>query len=83
MSAQPIPHLVVNDGEAAIDFYTRAFGATCEVKHKAEDGKRVMYGQLKIGAGMLYLNDDFPEFGDASAKKREHSNEADQGPAAA
>ena len=29
------PHLVVNDGEAAITFYEKAFGATLEAKHPA------------------------------------------------
>jgi PhnB protein len=66
--SSPIPHLVVSDGEAAIAFYEKAFGATCEAKHMTEDGKRVMYGHLKVGAGAIYLNDDFPEFGDQSAK---------------
>lgn len=64
----PIPHLVVSDGAAAIKFYEQAFGATCESRHMAQDGKRVMYANLKVGGGALYLNDDFPEFGDHSAK---------------
>lgn len=61
--SQPIPHLVVNDGEAAIKFYEQAFGAVCENKKLAEDGKRVMHAHLKIGAGVMFLHDDFPEFG--------------------
>lgn len=64
----PIPHLVVSNGEAAITFYENAFGATCEGKHMADDGKRVMHAHLKVGAGALFLNDDFPEFGEQSAK---------------
>lgn len=58
----PIPHLVVNDGEAAIAFYTQAFGATLADKMLAQDGKRLMHAALKIGEGMLMLNDEFPEF---------------------
>jgi PhnB protein len=46
-NAAPIPHLVVNDGEAAIAFYERAFGATLEGKRPAEDGKRLMHAHLK------------------------------------
>jgi PhnB protein len=64
----PIPHLVVSNGEAAIAFYERAFGATCEGKHMTEDGKKVMHGHLKVGTGAIYLSDDFPEFGDHGAK---------------
>jgi PhnB protein len=64
----PIPHLVVSDGEAAIAFYAKAFGAICEGTHLTEDGRRVMYGHLNVGGGTIYLNDDFPEFGDQSAR---------------
>lgn len=64
----PIPHLVVNDGEAAIIFYERAFGATLEAKHPADDGKRLMHVHLKLGSGALFLRDDFPEFGEHGAK---------------
>lgn len=64
----PVPHLVVNDGEAAISFYEKAFGATLEAKHPAEDGKRLMHAHLKLGSGALFLHDDFPEFGDRGAK---------------
>lgn len=60
----PIPHLVVNDGEGAIAFYEKAFGATLENKHPAEDGKRLMHAHLKLGNGSLLLHDEFPEFGD-------------------
>lgn len=58
----PIPHLVVNDGEGAIAFYEKAFGASLVDKHKADDGKRLMHAHLNLGSGALYLHDDFPEF---------------------
>ncbi len=64
----PVPHLVVHDGEAAIAFYEKAFGAKCENKHMSEDGKKVMHAHLTVGAGAILLNDDFPEFGDHGAK---------------
>lgn len=64
----PIAHLVVSDGPAAIEFYERAFGAVCNSKHMAEDGKRVMHADLTIGSGTIFLNDDFPEFGEQMAK---------------
>jgi PhnB protein len=64
----PISHLAVDDAEGAIAFYQAAFGATLEARHPADDGKRLMFVSLKIGAGSLYLHDDFPEFGEHGAK---------------
>jgi PhnB protein len=68
-NSAPIPHLVVNDGAAAIAFYEKAFGATLEGKHIAEDGKRLMHAHLGLGAGAVYLHDEFPEFGDHGGAK--------------
>lgn len=62
------PHLVVDDAEAAITFYEEAFAATLEARHPAEDGKRLMHVHMKLGAGALFLHDDFPEFGDRGAR---------------
>jgi PhnB protein len=59
----PVPHLVVSDGRAAVDFYRRAFGAELAEEHLAEDGKRYMHAALRLGEGRLFLHDEFPEFG--------------------
>jgi PhnB protein len=67
-SSAPIAHLVVADGLAAIAFYEKAFGAVCNNKHMADDGKRIMHAHLTIGGGAIFLNDDFPEFGEQMAK---------------
>ena len=56
-----IPHLVVDNAAAAIDFYKRAFGAVEQSRHMAEDGKRIMHASLSIGGHPLMLNDDFPD----------------------
>ena len=64
----PTPHLVVNDGEAAIKFYESAFGAKLTAKHLAKDGKRIMHAAFLLGAGGFFINDDFPEFGDGGSK---------------
>ena len=64
MPEQPrglIPHLIVNNGPAAIDFYKRALGAEEVMRMPADDGKRLMHAQLQIGESTLYLCDDFPE----------------------
>jgi len=57
-----VPHLVVSDAAAAIEFYKKAFGAEEILRVPAEDGKRLLHAQLRIGTSMLYLCDDFPEF---------------------
>jgi PhnB protein len=58
------PHLTIRDGRAAeaIDFYTRAFGATERIRMPADDGKRLMHAHLTINGASLMLNDDFPEY---------------------
>ncbi|MFV3076490.1 VOC family protein [Niveispirillum fermenti] len=57
-----IPHLIVRNAHAAIDFYIRAFGATPVMQMPAEDGKRLLHAQLLINGGPLMLCDDFPEY---------------------
>lgn len=56
------PYLTVKGGEAALDFYRRAFGAEVLSKMPGPDG-RLMHAQLRIGDSMLMLSDEFPEFG--------------------
>ncbi|WP_149193646.1 VOC family protein [Luteimonas suaedae] len=58
-----VPHLAVSDGEAAIAFYEKAFGAKLEAKHPADDGKRLMHAHLNFDGAALYLHDEFPEYG--------------------
>jgi PhnB protein len=57
-----VPHLCVNDGPAAIEFYKKAFGATEVIRMPAEDGKRLMHAELSLLGGKLLLHDDFPEY---------------------
>jgi PhnB protein len=52
----------VSDGEAAILFYEKAFGAKLEAKMPGQDGKRLMHVHLTINGGSVFLVDDFPEF---------------------
>lgn len=56
-------HITIRDGRGseAVEFYEKAFGAKEEMRHLAEDGKRLMHAHLKINGGSLMLNDDFPE----------------------
>jgi PhnB protein len=55
-----IPHLVVGDAAAAIDFYIKAFGAEEVGRVPRPDGKLVN-AAVRINGFMVMLNDDFPE----------------------
>ena len=56
------PHLVVNDAAAAIDFYTKAFGATEITRHPAPNSSKLMHVAMEVEGTQFYFADDFPEF---------------------
>lgn len=58
------PHLVIpsRGGQAAIEFYQRAFGAQEVRRMLAEDGERLMHAYLMVNGAPLMLNDEFPEY---------------------
>jgi PhnB protein len=56
-----VPHIVVSNAAAAIDFYKKAFGATELARHTAPDSNKIMHALLAINGGHLILNDDFSE----------------------
>ena len=56
------PYLCVRGAAAAIDFYTRAFGAQ-EIFRLTEPGGRIAHAELKLGPTTLMLADEFPEYG--------------------
>ena len=66
-----IPHLVCDPCAAAIEFYKKAFGAQELNRAPAPDGRRIMHAAMRIGGGVVFLVDDFPEFcgGKASSPK--------------
>jgi PhnB protein len=55
-------YLCVRDTAAAIDFYTRAFGAT-ERYRLTEPSGRIGHAELQLGPAVLMLADEFPECG--------------------
>lgn len=63
-----VPHITVDGAAAAIAFYVAAFGAEELSRHAAPDG-RLMHAALRINGGFLFLNDAFPEHGDAGSPK--------------
>ncbi len=71
--AQPIPkglhtltpHLNVQNGQEAIEFYGKAFGA--ELKHKMDGpGGMLMHAEIMIGDSHLFLAQANPEWGNKS-----------------
>jgi PhnB protein len=69
MAVQPVPegyhtvtpYLTVDDAEAAIDFYGRAFGAKERTRMASPDG-RIAHVELEIGDSVVMLSDPFPQF---------------------
>lgn len=58
------PYLICKNAEAAIDFYTRAFGAT-ELFRLGEPGM-VGHAELKLGNSVIMLADECPQMGAVS-----------------
>ncbi len=56
------PYLTVKGGKAAVDFYSRAFGASELFRQTADDGERLLHSRLSINGGVVMLSDDFPEY---------------------
>ncbi|HXW89770.1 MAG TPA: VOC family protein [Terriglobales bacterium] len=60
------PYLSVENAPAAIEFYTRAFGA--QETMRFEDQGKIGSAELVIGTSTIRLSDEFPEFGSLSPK---------------
>ena len=58
-----LPYLTVADGRAAIAWYVDALGATVVGDPIVMDDNRIGHAELSLGAGMLYLADEYPEMG--------------------
>jgi PhnB protein len=56
------PYLHVDGASAAIDFYTKVFGATERMRMPSPGGK-VGHAELEIGDSLIMLADEFPEMG--------------------
>lgn len=68
MSVKPIPegyhsvtpYIVVDNAEAALDFYKRAFGA--EEVLRLPMGDRIGHAEIRIGDSHVMLADEFPRW---------------------
>ena len=56
------PYLHVDGASAAIEFYSRVFGATERMRMPAPGGK-VGHAELQIGDSLIMLADEFPDMG--------------------
>jgi PhnB protein len=59
---QVIPYLAVDGAAAAIDFYSKVFGAT-ERMRMPSPGDRIGHAELEIGDSLIMLADEHPEMG--------------------
>lgn len=58
---QFIPHLIVNDCLAAIEFYKKVLGADEGHVMMSPDGKKVMHGELILDGHKLFVSDEFDQ----------------------
>lgn len=65
--ATATPNICVHDGAAALDFYTRAFGATETMRLMQPDG-RVGHAEIEIEGAPIMLSDEFPDLDVRSPK---------------
>lgn len=56
------PYLIVRGAAAAIDFYSKAFGAIELFRFPAPDGK-IGHAEIKIGDSPIMLADEYPDMG--------------------
>ena len=56
-----IPHLVVRDAAAALEFYKNGLGATESMRMPTEDGKRIMHSEIQLNGARVFVRDHFPE----------------------
>ena len=61
------PYLIVDDANAAIEFYISVLGAEERMRMPGPD-KRVGHAELAIGDSMIMLADEFPDMGARSPK---------------
>src|SRR5882762_4161496 len=68
---QFIPHLIVSNGPAAVEFYKAAFSAEPGHQMMAPDGKRLMHGELQLDGHKVFVSDEFGAHEGGSCKSPE------------
>jgi len=59
------PYLIVKGAAQAMEFYTKAFGATELCRLDSPDGK-IAHGEFKIGDSIFMISEENPEWGSSS-----------------
>jgi PhnB protein len=57
------PHITVANGDQAIEFYKRAFGAEELSRMAGPGGKGILHAELKIGDSVIFLADEVDGMG--------------------
>ncbi len=68
-TASVIPHLVVEGAADALEFYKRAFGMEEVMRMESPDGGSIVHAELRHGNGVIFLADEFPQWGSFSPVK--------------
>lgn len=56
---QFVPELIVNDGRAALSFYTKIFGATEVHRMLTPDDDKLIHGELTLDGHRFFVCDEF------------------------
>ena len=56
---QFVPHLIVSDGLAALEFYKDVFGAVDGHNMMTPDGRKLMHGEIDLDGHKLFISDWF------------------------
>jgi len=56
---QFVPHLIVSDGLAALEFYREVFDAELGDNMMSQDGKKLMHGEIVLDGHKLFVSDWF------------------------
>ncbi len=56
---QFIPHLIVSDGLAALEFYKEVFGGEDGHNMMSQDGTKLMHGEVVVDGHKLFVSDWF------------------------
>ena len=57
------PYLIVDGGNAALEWYQKALGAEVKDVAYVPDTDKIMNAQLMLGDSRFMLNDEFPDYG--------------------
>ena len=56
---QFVPHLIVSDGRAALEFYKAVFDAELGVNMMSPEGDKLMHGEIVLDGHKLFVSDWF------------------------